>query len=299
MCKITENWLNIAAFGHMEHYNISNVAPTESHKMSERNIFPLQPFEHKQIYANLPKRRAIAGQRTVGLLLVLNDAHKPINNPTVRIADLRKQNTLLSGNYTTDRRTILHHDGCVFLSPWHTILAIYFSWDYGRSLVLSDLISPHCVPTPLLFSFNNCRPYLKIVIQTHYITFQDINLQPYFKIACVKSVLWPVLNSNVVNVSLSGGSLGYWTACNNFKRYCIRFPTVLLPYLENAPSYFIRYLQNAPFCCSVMRKLHHANVFVILWGTLSIHSHLIKTKSLSKKIFIYKNKIYGTSIKYC
>ena len=95
----------------MEHYNISNVAPTESHKMSERNIFPLQPFEHKQICK--PKRRAIAGQRTVGLLLVLNNAHKPINNPPVRIADPRKQNTLLSGNYTTDRRTILHHDGDV------------------------------------------------------------------------------------------------------------------------------------------------------------------------------------------
>ena len=36
----------------------------------------------------------------------------------------------------------------------------------------------------------------------------------------MKSVLWPVLNSNVVDVSLSGGSLGYWTACNNFKRQC-------------------------------------------------------------------------------
>ena len=36
----------------------------------------------------------------------------------------------------------------------------------------------------------------------------------------MKSVLWPILNSNVVGVSLSGGSLGYWTACNNFKRHC-------------------------------------------------------------------------------
>ena len=36
------------------------------------------------------------------------------NNPTVRIADPRKQNTLLSRNYPTDRRTILHHDGDVF-----------------------------------------------------------------------------------------------------------------------------------------------------------------------------------------
>ena len=51
-------------------------------------------------------------------------------------------------------------------------------------------------------------------------TFQDINLQSYFKMASVKSVLWPALVSNVVDVSLSGGSLGYWTACNNVKRYC-------------------------------------------------------------------------------
>ena len=51
---------------------------------------------------------------------------------------------------------------CVFLSPWHTILAIYFPWDYGRSLVWSDLpsiprlISLHYVPTPVLFPFNIC-----------------------------------------------------------------------------------------------------------------------------------------------
>ena len=47
--KITENWLNTAVFGHMEHYNRSNVAPTESHKMSAHNIFLLQPLEHQQI----------------------------------------------------------------------------------------------------------------------------------------------------------------------------------------------------------------------------------------------------------
>ena len=47
--KITENWLHTAAFGHIQHYNISNVAPTESYKMSERNIVLLQPFEPQQI----------------------------------------------------------------------------------------------------------------------------------------------------------------------------------------------------------------------------------------------------------
>ena len=72
--------------------------------------------------------------------------------------------------------------------------------------------------------------YLQIVIQTHYITFQDINLQPYFKMTCVKSVLWPVLVSDVVDVSLSGGILGYWTACNNIKRYCT------VPYCVHLPQ---------------------------------------------------------------
>ena len=39
---------------------------------------------------NLSKRQAVAGQRTVKLLLVLNDAHNPINNPTAQIVDPRK-----------------------------------------------------------------------------------------------------------------------------------------------------------------------------------------------------------------
>ena len=49
MSKITETWPNTAAFGYIQHYDISNVAPTESYKMSERNIFLLQPFEPQQI----------------------------------------------------------------------------------------------------------------------------------------------------------------------------------------------------------------------------------------------------------
>ena len=49
MSEITDNWLNTVVFGYMEHYNMSNVAPTESYKMSERNIFLLQPLEHQQI----------------------------------------------------------------------------------------------------------------------------------------------------------------------------------------------------------------------------------------------------------
>ena len=50
MSKITETWLNTAAFDHIQHYNIANIAPTESHKMSECIIFLLQPFEPQQIW---------------------------------------------------------------------------------------------------------------------------------------------------------------------------------------------------------------------------------------------------------
>ena len=55
MSKITENWLSVAVFGHIEHYKRSNVAPTESYKMSEHNIFLLQPFEHQQICKSTSK----------------------------------------------------------------------------------------------------------------------------------------------------------------------------------------------------------------------------------------------------
>ena len=55
MSKITENWLNTAVFGHMEHYNRSNVAETESNKVYEHNIFLLQPFEHQQICKSIQK----------------------------------------------------------------------------------------------------------------------------------------------------------------------------------------------------------------------------------------------------
>ena len=119
----------------------------------------------------------------------------------------------------------------MFLSQWHTILAIHSSWNYGRSLVLSDyanisrFISLHYVLTPLLFPFNNCTWKMSF---RHTTILPDANLHPYFKIACVKSVLWLALISKVVNVSLSGGSLGYWTACNNYKRYCT------LPYCDTA-----------------------------------------------------------------
>ena len=110
MSKITGNWLNTAVFGHMQHYNRSNVAPTESYKMSEHNIFLLQPFKHQNLQIYLKDRLSQVSVQW-GYCLVLNDAHNPINNPTVQIADLHKQKTLLPGNSTTDKRIISHHDG--------------------------------------------------------------------------------------------------------------------------------------------------------------------------------------------
>ena len=56
MSNITEDWLNTTAFGHMENYNLSNVALTELYKMSKCNIFP-QPFGHQQICKTYLKDR--------------------------------------------------------------------------------------------------------------------------------------------------------------------------------------------------------------------------------------------------
>ena len=76
-----------------------------------------------------------------------------------------------------------------------------------------------------------------------------MNLQPYFKIACVKSVFWPASIGNVVNVSLSGGSLGYWTACNNFKRYCT------LPYCVLYSALLSSLLSSVPLCSLLCSSL--------------------------------------------
>ena len=46
------------------------------------------------------------------------------------------------------------------------------------------------------------------------------------------------------NFRLSGGSLGYWTACNNFKRYCT------LPYCAKSPKWWVRVsVTTDGFCC--------------------------------------------------
>ena len=55
MSKITENCLNTAVFAHMDHYKRSKVAPTESYKMSEYNVFLRQPFDHQQICKSIWK----------------------------------------------------------------------------------------------------------------------------------------------------------------------------------------------------------------------------------------------------
>ena len=190
--EIRENWLNATAFGHTEHCNISNVAPTESYKMSQRNIFLIQPLEHQQA-ANLSKRYAIAGQHTVKLLLVLNDAHNPINNPTVQIADPRKQNTILLGNYQTNRRTTMM-EMYVLIAMTHQFCNMF--------LLVGSLFCPSYQILPVWFHkfWRRCCFRLTTVLaRCHSDTLHNIS-RP--------------------DTSLSGGSLEYLTACDNVKRYC-------------------------------------------------------------------------------
>ena len=107
------NWIPLCLA--IEHYNRSNVAPNCTICLNTTCFSYNHPSTNKSV--NLPIKQAIAGQRTVRLLLVLNDAHNPINNPTAQIANPRKQNTSLPGNSTTDRHTISHHDGDIISYP--------------------------------------------------------------------------------------------------------------------------------------------------------------------------------------
>ena len=192
--------------------------------MSERNIFLLQPFEHQQICKHTWKtgyrRSAYSGGYCLFWMMhttlsIIQLYESPIRaNKTPYCQETIQPIGVPS--YTTMEMYVLitmtHHISNIFLVGLCQQLcfvrfAKYSPFDF--TALCSDA-----------FAVSVQQLYLKIVIQTHYITFQDINLQPYFKITCVKSVLWPVLNSNVVDVSLSGVSLGYWTACNNFKRHC-------------------------------------------------------------------------------
>ena len=99
--------------------------------------------------ANLPKRQAIAGQRTVGVLLVLNDAHNPINNLTIQITDPGKQNTVLPRNYTNNRRVISHNDGDVCSYHHGTPF-----WQYiPRGIMVGGLFCPICQILPVWFHY--------------------------------------------------------------------------------------------------------------------------------------------------
>ena len=159
--------------------------------------------------AKLSKRQALAGQRTVKLLLVFDNAHNPINNPAVQIADPGKQNTLLLVNYTTNRRTISHPDGHVSSYHHDTLFQQYIP----RGIIVRVLFCLICQILPVWLHYTMfrrlcCFRLTAVLIQTHYLTFQDINLQPYFKTACVKSVLWSSLVSNVFDGSRS--AVGVW-----------------------------------------------------------------------------------------
>ena len=144
MSKIIENSLNTAVFGHVEHYNRSNVAPTESYKMSEHNIFLLQPCEHQQIRKPTTKTDC----RRSGYSEVIHYCLFWMMRTTLSITQLYKspirankkpycQETPQSIGVPS--HTTMEIYVYMFLSQWHTILPGYPSWNYGRSLVLSNL----------------------------------------------------------------------------------------------------------------------------------------------------------------
>ena len=99
--------------------------------------------------ANLPKRQAIAGQHLVRLLLVLNDAHNSINNPTVQIADPGKQKTLLLRNFTTNRRAISHNDEDVCSYHHGTPFLQYIP----HGIMVRALFCPICQILPVWFHY--------------------------------------------------------------------------------------------------------------------------------------------------
>ena len=115
--------------------------------------------------------------------------------------------------YATDRHTISHHDtprGNTVRALFCPICQIFPVW-------LQRTIFQRFFYFCFTIVFGNFHPDALHNNSRN----NSINLQPYFKIACMKCLLWPTSNSNVVDVSLPSGSLRYWTVCNHGKRYCI------------------------------------------------------------------------------
>ena len=144
-CKITENWLNIAAFGHMEHYNISNVSSNRiAQDVWMQHISPTTIRAPTNLQTYLKDRLS---QVSVQWGYCLFWMMRTTLSITVRIADPSKQNTPLSGNYTTDRRTILHHNGDVCSYHHDTP----FKQCISRGIMVGALFGPICQIFPVWF----------------------------------------------------------------------------------------------------------------------------------------------------
>ena len=61
------------------------------------------------------------------------------------------------------------------------------------------------------------------------------------------------------NFQLSGGSLGYWTACNNFKRHCTLPYGVVGPFINTWPSIIF-----PP--ANISKYRHNSNYIKFIWG---------------------------------
>ena len=110
--KITEYWLNTGLFGHMEHYDRSNVAPTEWYNMSEHHMFLLQPFQYQQI--GKPSYKTGYSRSAYSEVVLLCMMHTTLSINQQNKSPFRaNKDTPLPGNSTTDRHTISHHDGYI------------------------------------------------------------------------------------------------------------------------------------------------------------------------------------------
>ena len=103
----------------------------------------------------------------------------------------------------------------------------------------------------------------------------------------------PLIVSNVVDVSLSGGSLGYWIACNNVKRYCT------VPYCEYGSYYGKVKKQTAhPWWCTNESKHYINPTHAQSWQTPTpiaqeVQVHIVEVLYPNTGLFDPKSNLAG------
>ena len=151
MSKITENALNAAVFGHMEHYNRSNVAPTESYKITHISPTTIRAPTNQQTYL---KDRLSQGSVQWSYCLFW------MMHTTLSITQLYK--LPIHANKTP----YCQETPQPIRVPSHTTMEIYvlitMTHHFSNIFLVQLWLAPCFVQfdkyvlTPLLFPFNNC-----------------------------------------------------------------------------------------------------------------------------------------------